>query len=272
MKVTRPIFFFRSSGIRGYIIAQLKCICGAKILTDDLIPNQTLRSTIASMLSSRSAGFSIGTGKLTSSSSSNLDDKSHSFTAPAALQGGVKQHMVSMPSIVTEDSHQVTACNNPADRREKLVHSDLQSKTEESARTSMKKIIPSADAAEAVPKPRYQNQQRPDGVTVVSGSFESKVIRSKAKKKQKTAGATRSGNTNCAEYDFHVPFGPSCYNSFEFGGAAWGSDPYNMYFMLYMPSSSYPMELYGVNGFSDLPLHAPGMQDYPVSHYRCAGY
>ncbi|GJM95093.1 hypothetical protein PR202_ga11793 [Eleusine coracana subsp. coracana] len=204
----------------------------------------------------------------TSSSSSNLDDKSNNFTASAALKRDMKQHMDIMPSVVTECSRQVTACKNPADPCEKSAHSDLQRKTGQSATTSVKKTITTADSLGSVPKPRYQNQQPPDGVTVVSGALERKVIRTKAKRKQKTAGKTGSGNTICAEYDFQVPFDPSCYNSFEFGGPTWGCDPYNMYFMLNMPSSSYPMGLYNDNVFSNLPLHAPGMQGYPASHYR----
>ncbi|TVU48907.1 hypothetical protein EJB05_00191, partial [Eragrostis curvula] len=254
--------------IRGYIIAHLKCICGAKILTDDLIPNQTLRSTIASMLSSRGADFSSGTGKLTNSSTSNVDGKSHSFTASAALKGDMKQHKDNMPSITTEGSHLITACKNPSEHGDKLPHSDLQSKTGKCARTSVKKTRVTAEASAAVQEPTYQNQPSPDGLAVVSGSLELKVIRRRTKKKKKTTGTTGSGITNCSGYNFHIPYDPSCYNSFGFGGLTWPSDPYNMYLMLNMPSSSYPMGLYGVNGIGNLPPLAPGMQGYPISHYR----
>jgi E3 ubiquitin-protein ligase RBBP6 len=73
---------------------------------------------------------------------------------------------------------------------------------------------------------------------------------------------------NCAEYDFHIPFEPSCYDSlFGLGGQPWGTNPY-MYSMPNMPSVSYPLGPYNVNAISNLPLHVPGLQGYPASHYR----
>ena len=111
-----------SSGIRGNIITQSKCLCGVEILANDLIPNQTLRSTISSLLSSRGSGLSSGIGNLASSNSSNLDGKS--VTAFTALKGDNKQRMDSVPSATTEGNCLITACKNPV---EKSTNSEVQS-------------------------------------------------------------------------------------------------------------------------------------------------
>jgi E3 ubiquitin-protein ligase RBBP6 len=112
----------------------------------------------------------------------------------------------------------------------------------------------------------------PDGVVIVSGNLQRHVVKSKSSRKQKKAGTTGKGDIiNCDEYDRNIPLDPSCYNSlFGLGGPPWGADPYSMYFMANMASSSYPVGLYNVNGISNLPLHAPGMQGYPASYYRYA--
>ncbi|OQU79691.1 hypothetical protein SORBI_3008G180400 [Sorghum bicolor] len=240
--------------IRDYIITQSKCLCGVEILADDLIPNPTLRITISSLLSSRAGGLSSGTGNLASSNSSNLDG--NSVTASAVLKWDTKQQMDSAPSATTEGSCLVTACKNPV---EKSTHSDLQSKTEETEKTSVKKTKAAAGATETFPEPRCQKQLEPDGVAIVSGKLEQKVVRTK----QKKAGATGNVNTNCAEYGFNSPFEPPCYDSlFGLGGQPWGANPY-MYYMN-MPSFSYPLGPYNVNDISNLPLHGPGLQGYPA--------
>jgi hypothetical protein len=123
-------------------------------------------------------------------------------------------------------------------------------------------------ADQTFPEPRCQKLPQPDGVAMVSGKLGRKVVRTKSKKKQKKAGTTGNLNANCAGYDFHIPFDPSCYDSsFGLGGQPWGANPY-MYCMPNMPSFSYPLRPYNVNGISNLPLHDPGMQGYPTSHYR----
>ncbi|PAN21988.1 hypothetical protein PAHAL_3G505800 [Panicum hallii] len=254
--------------IRDYIFAQAKCICGVEILADDLIPNQTLRSTISSMLSSRVGGLSSGTGNLASSISSDLDGKSISFTAPAVLKGDNMQHLDSTPSAATGGSFLITACKNPLGHHQKLTRSDLQSKTEETEKTSVKKTIVLTDAMKTAPEPRCQKQSPPDGVAILSGKLERKVVKTKSAKKKRKSGTTGNGDTNCAGYDCNIPFEPSCYNSsFGLGGLPWGADPYSMYFMPNMPSRGYPMGMYNVNDISNLPLHTPGMQGYPAIHY-----
>ncbi|KAF8655788.1 hypothetical protein HU200_060949 [Digitaria exilis] len=219
--------------IRDYIIAQSKCICGVEILADDLIPNQTLRSTISSMLSSRGGGLSNGTGNLASSNSSKLDGKN-------------------------------------SGHHEKLTCSGLLSKTEATEKTSVKETIVAAGAMKTAPEPICQKQSPPDGVTIVSGKLERKVLKTKSSKKKKKAANSGNGDTNYAEYDCNIPFEQSCYNSsFGLGGLPWGADPYSMYVMSSMASSCYPMGLYdnNVNGVSNLPLHAPGMQGCPAIYY-----
>ncbi|CAN6361976.1 unnamed protein product [Urochloa humidicola] len=256
--------------IRDYIIAQSKCVCGVEILADDIIPNQTLRSTISSMLLSRGGGFSSGTGNLASSSSSNLGGKSISFTANAVLKGNNEKRM-DVPSVATEGSLLITACKNPVGHHEKLTRPELQCKTKEIEKASSKKTIAVAGAVETAPEPRCQ-KQTPDGVILVSGNLERKVVKTKSSKKQRKARTTGSGDTNCAEYDSSISYVPSCYNSsFGLGGLPWGADPYSMYFMPNMACSGYPMGLYNVNGISNLPLHTSGMLGYPAS-YNSSGF
>jgi E3 ubiquitin-protein ligase RBBP6 len=100
------------------------------------------------MVSSRGGGISSGTGNLASSNSSNLDGKSTSFTASAVLKGDNKQHMGSAPSIAAEGSLLITVCKSPVGHHEELKHSDLQSKTEETEKASVKKTIAAVGAME----------------------------------------------------------------------------------------------------------------------------
>nr|CAB3466582.1 unnamed protein product [Digitaria exilis] len=189
--------------------------------------------TISSMLSSRGGGLSNGTGNLASSNSSNLDGKN-------------------------------------SGHHEKLTCSGLLSKTEATEKTSVKKTIVVAGAMKTAPEPICQKQSPPDGVTIVSGKLERKVLKTKSSKKKKKAANSGNGDTNYAEFDCNIPFEQSCYNSsFGLGGLPWGADPYSMYVMSSMASSCYPMGLYdnNVNGVSNLPRHTPGIQGYPASYY-----
>jgi E3 ubiquitin-protein ligase RBBP6 len=92
--------------------------------------------------------------------------------------------MDSAPSATTEGSCLITACKNPV---EKSTHSDLQSKTEETEKTSVKKTKAAAGSTETFPEPRCQKLPQPDGVEIVSGKLERKVVRTKKRSKRRLA-------------------------------------------------------------------------------------
>ncbi|TVU47158.1 hypothetical protein EJB05_06745, partial [Eragrostis curvula] len=72
---------FCDACIRSHIVAKSKCVCGAQARTDDLIPNQTLRTTITNMLATRAAAGAsvvIGTDNQRSSAGSNASRTSQS--------------------------------------------------------------------------------------------------------------------------------------------------------------------------------------------------
>ncbi|KAL6648201.1 hypothetical protein ACP70R_012425 [Stipagrostis hirtigluma subsp. patula] len=68
--------------IRAHIAARSRCVCGAQARGDDLIPNLTLRATIANVMAARAAGSA--SDKTRSSAGSNAAPASQS---PAASQG-----------------------------------------------------------------------------------------------------------------------------------------------------------------------------------------
>ncbi|TVU47157.1 hypothetical protein EJB05_06744, partial [Eragrostis curvula] len=75
---------FCNACIRGHVVATSKCVCGAQARADDLIPNQTLRTTITNMLPTRAAAgasVGIGTDKQRSSAGSNAKPTSQSPSA-----------------------------------------------------------------------------------------------------------------------------------------------------------------------------------------------
>jgi hypothetical protein len=76
---------FCDACIRRHVAAKSKCVCGAHASADDLIPNQTLRVTIANKLA---AGASGSTDNQKSSTGSNEKATSKS---PAASQGSRSQ-------------------------------------------------------------------------------------------------------------------------------------------------------------------------------------
>ncbi|CAD6211094.1 unnamed protein product [Miscanthus lutarioriparius] len=75
---------FCDACIRGQIAAKSRCVCGGQARADDLIPNLTLRATIAKLLATKAAGSgSAGTDNRKSSAGSNAEPTSRS---PAASQ------------------------------------------------------------------------------------------------------------------------------------------------------------------------------------------
>jgi hypothetical protein len=67
---------FCDACIRGHVAAMSKCVCGAQASAEDLIPNKTLRVTIANMLAA--AGASGGADNHKSSAGSNEEATSKS--------------------------------------------------------------------------------------------------------------------------------------------------------------------------------------------------
>nr|TKV96249.1 hypothetical protein SEVIR_9G417500v2 [Setaria viridis] len=73
---------FCNACIRGQIAAKSRCACGAQSRADDLIPNLTLRATIAKLLATSAAGSgSAGTSNRKSSAGSNAEPTSQSAAA-----------------------------------------------------------------------------------------------------------------------------------------------------------------------------------------------
>ncbi|XP_072146641.1 E3 ubiquitin ligase PQT3-like [Setaria viridis] len=73
---------FCNACIRGQIAAKSRCACGAQSRADDLIPNLTLRATIAKLLATSAGGSgSAGTSNRKSSAGSNAEPTSQSAAA-----------------------------------------------------------------------------------------------------------------------------------------------------------------------------------------------
>ncbi|WVZ60013.1 hypothetical protein U9M48_010086 [Paspalum notatum var. saurae] len=251
--------------IRDYIIAESKCICGVKALADDLIPNQTLRSTISNMLGTRAISGGSGTTKHRSSSGSNPDPRLQSHNPSAASAREMKQSTDLQLSAASapDDGLQVATkgdlVNQPL---EKLAASvDIASKDEgNSAEVSAEKALASV-ALKA--KDRSEPSQK---VTTVSGALEHSTIRTdQPKKKRKKAGLTKNVQPTNADYGYSAPFDPAYYNPF-ISGYPWATEPY-MHGSMGMPYGGYPMHPYGANSFS-MPPQAFVMQGYPASYQR----
>ncbi|XP_047092083.1 E3 ubiquitin ligase PARAQUAT TOLERANCE 3-like isoform X2 [Lolium rigidum] len=232
--------------IRDYIITQSKCICGVKVLADDLIPNHTLRSTISNMLGTRACSTASGTGKHKSSSGSNPDPKLQSPTTSAASGKDLKKQCMDqlLPSA-SPDAGVVQVAREDD-------HVDQQkTKTEGSAGGSVQTAVPIADPL----KLNDVSESTLKGSTI-SGTLEPKVAKTdQLKKKRKKADSTKVARPNNADYGYNVPFDPAYCNPFN-GGYPMVTDPY-MYNSMGMPYGGYPMDPFGVNPFGNMPLQAP---------------
>ncbi|KAM0878101.1 hypothetical protein ACQ4PT_035075 [Festuca glaucescens] len=232
--------------IRDYIITQSKCICGVKVLADDLIPNHTLRSTISNMLGTRACSTASGTGKHKSSSGSNPDPKLQSPTTSAASGKDMKKQCMDhlLPSASPEAGVVQVAREDD--------HVDQQNtKTEGSAGGSVQTAVPIADPL----KLNDVSESTLKGSTI-SGTLEPKVAKTdQLKKKRKKAYSTKIARANNADYGYNVPFDPAYYNPFN-SGYPLVTDPY-MYNSMGMPYGGYPMDPFGVNPFGNMPLQAP---------------
>lgn len=252
--------------IRDYIIAESKCICGVKALADDLIPNQTLRSTISNMLGTRASSGGSGTTKHRSSSGSNPDPMLQSHTPSAASARDMKQSTdVQLSAASAPDDGLQVATEGDLVKQPlvKLAASvDILSKDEgNSAEVSAEKALASAEVFKVKDRSELASK-----VTTVSGALDHSATRAdQPKKKRKKASLAKNVQPNNIDYGYNVPFDPACYNPF-ISGYPWVTDPY-MCDPMGMPYGGYPMHPYGVNSFSMLP-QALAMQGYPANYQR----
>lgn len=257
--------FFLLSGIRDYIIAESKCVCGVKALADDLIPNHTLRSTISNMLGIRANSGGSGTTKHRSSSGSNLDSRLQSHTPFASSEREMKQSTnlqlsaASAPDDGLQIAKQVDQVNQPPEKSTANV--DTLSKDEgNSAVQSAEKAVASAEALKV-----NDGSEPTSRVSSISGTLHNATRTNQPKKKRKKADTTKNVQpSNVVDYGFNVPFDP--YNSFA-SGYPWVTEPY-MYGSMGMPYGGYPMDPYGVNPFNCMPPQALAMHGYPASYQR----
>ena len=270
---------FNPSGIRDYIITQSKCICGVKVLADDLIPNHTLRSTISNMLGTRATSTTAsGTGKHKSSSGSNPDPKLQSPATSAASGRDLKQSMDHLVSSASPNAGvvQVAKEEDQVDRPQKNL--DLKSKAEGSAGCSVERAVPIAD-----PLKEKDVSESTLKDSTISGTLETKVARpDQLKKKRKKADSTKIVHPNNGDYGYNVPFDPAYCNPFN-GGYPMATDPYMYGSMGY---GGYPMGPFGINPFGNMPPQVPfgnmppqapfgnmppqalAMQGYPANYQR----
>ncbi|CAN6304115.1 unnamed protein product [Urochloa humidicola] len=246
--------------IRDYIIAESKCICGVKALADDLIPNQTLRSTINNMLGTRANSGGSGTTKHRSSSGSNGNPRLQSHIPSASSEMRMKQSTNLQLSVASgrNDGLQVATegdlVNQPQEKSAANV-TTLSKDEGNSVEVSAEKALASAGSGSTLK------------ITTVSGALEHNATRTnQPKKKRKKADSTKNVQLNNVEYGYNVPFDPAYYNPFV-GGYPCVPEPY-MYSSMGMPYGGYPMDPYGVNSFNGMPPQALAMQGYPATYQR----
>nr|TKV92187.1 hypothetical protein SEVIR_9G147900v2 [Setaria viridis] len=254
--------------IRDYIITELKCICGVKTLADDLIPNQTLRSTISNMLGTRANSGGSGTTKHRSSSGSNPDPQLQSHIPSATSEREMKQSTnlqlsaASAPNDGLQVATEGDLVNQPLEKSPANVRT-LRKDEGSSAEVSAEKAVASAEVLKVKDGSGLTSK-----ITTVSGALEHNATRSnQLKKKRKKADSTKNVNPNIVnnvEYGYNVPFDPAYCNPFV-SGYPWVPEPY-MYSSMGMPYGGYPMDPYGVNPFNGMPLQALAMQGYPANY------
>ncbi|XP_020164107.1 E3 ubiquitin ligase PQT3-like [Aegilops tauschii subsp. strangulata] len=93
--------------IRAHIVANSECACGAKASADDLIPNPTLRTTIANILAARASSASGGAEKQSSSAASNeVAAPTRQAQSPAASnESSSGSHASSKKGAASEREH-----------------------------------------------------------------------------------------------------------------------------------------------------------------------
>ncbi|CAN6291921.1 unnamed protein product [Urochloa humidicola] len=260
--------------IRDYIIAESKCICGVKALADDLIPNQTLRSTINNMLGTQANSGGSGTTKHRSSSGSNADPRLQSHIPSASSEMRMKQSTNLQLSVAygPNDGLQVATegdlVNQPLEKSAANV-TTLSKDEGNSVEVSAEKALASAEVLKV-----KDGRGSTSKITTVSGALEHDATRTnQPKKKRKKADSTKNAQPNNVEYGHNVPFDSAYYNPFV-GGYPCVPEPY-MYSSMGMPYGGYPidpygypMDPYGVNSFNGMPPQALAMQGYPATYQR----
>ncbi|TVU39129.1 hypothetical protein EJB05_12534, partial [Eragrostis curvula] len=121
---------FCDACIRGRIVAESKCVCGAPARADDLVPNQTLRVTIANMLATRAAAAadnqksSTGSNDKPTSQSTDASQGSRSQVTAACSEHSDGSASSSTSKIVAapqprttqataESTHAMACCGYP---------------------------------------------------------------------------------------------------------------------------------------------------------------
>ncbi|KAF8755726.1 hypothetical protein HU200_011194 [Digitaria exilis] len=249
--------------IREHIIAESKCICGVKTLTDDLIPNHTLRSTIINMLGTRASSSGSGTATHRSSLGSNLDPILESHAPSAASLRDVKQSTDLQLSAASPHGLKVVTegdlVNQPLQKlaaNVDIMSEDEGNSTEVSAETrATAEVIEVKDGSELASK-----------VTTALGALENNARLDQPNNKQKKAESAKNVQPNNLHYGYDIPFDPAYYNPF-IGGYPWVTEPY-MYGSMGMPYGGYTMDPYGVNSFNGMAPQALTVQGYPASYQR----
>lgn len=257
------LYVYLLSGIREHIIAESKCICGVKTLTDDLIPNHTLRSTIINMLGTRATSSGSGTTTHRSSLGSNLDPILESHAPSAASLRDVKQSTDLQLSAASPHGLKVVTegdlVNQPLQKlaaNVDIMSEDEGNSTEVSAETlATAEVIEVKDGSELASK-----------VTTALGALENNARLDQPNNKQKKAESAKNVQPNNLHYGYDIPFDPAYYNPF-IGGYPWVTEPY-MYGSLGMPYGGYTMDPYGVNSFNSMAPQALAVQGYPASYQR----
>ncbi|CAL4943501.1 unnamed protein product [Urochloa decumbens] len=255
--------------IRDYIITESKCICGVKALADDLIPNQTLRSTISNMLGTQANSGGSGTTKHKSSSGSNPDPRLQIHIPSATSERKMKQ----------STNLQLSAASAPNDGLQVATEGDLVNQPLEKPAANVTTLKGEGNSVEVSAERAVASAEVlkvKDGcgstskITTVSGTLEHNATRTNQpkKKRKKAADSTKNVQANNVEYGYNVPFDPAYYNPFV-AGYPCVPEPY-MYNSMGMPYGGYPMDPYGVNSFNfnGMPPQALAMQGYSATYER----
>ncbi|OEL21985.1 hypothetical protein BAE44_0016997 [Dichanthelium oligosanthes] len=247
--------------IRDYIIMESKCFCGVKALADDLIPNQTLRSTISNMLGTRASSSGSGTTKHRSSSGSNPHPRLQSHTPSATSEREKKQ----------STNLQLSAASAPDDGLQIATEGDLVNQPPEKSAANIdtlskdEGISAEVSAEKAVASAEVLKVQDGSGSTLKIATVSGATRTNQPKNKRKKADSTKNVQPNNVDYgSMGMPYGgypmdAAYYNPFV-SGYPWVTEPY-MYGSMGMPYGGYPMD-----PFNGMPPQAFAMQGYPASY------
>ncbi|KAI3931750.1 hypothetical protein MKW98_012160 [Papaver atlanticum] len=210
--------------IRGNIISKSMCLCGARILVDDLIPNKTIRDTISRYIESGNTSSGNTKSTITTEDVGSARSSLPKIPAPSPSCTSKTEKIPSCRKAETSDGNEMVSVGLLDQAHENGQFAPTLDLSEDEAESTSSKVMNSAALGQEEVQQKYpacKNKKMKKPIFTVDG-------------KPLSEGDLFWGTSQAIGADYRrMPFGTSAYNNPYWNGMQLGMDgfmtPYNGY-------------------------------------------